>query len=132
MKNKIFIESLRCVLCGTSSLQEENDFLFCNNIDCTRSKNPYRYLLSKPLLVDFNESVLVEDNFHNKEGVSDVKRTPIGMLTDFRNLFRKKNHIAKYSLGMKFFLLQLVFVYYCNLSSKQFKKKICIFLITKR
>jgi SAM-dependent methyltransferase len=100
MKNKIFIESLRCVLCGTSSLQEENDFLFCNNIDCTKSKNPYRYLLSKPLLVDFNESVLVEDNFHNKEGVSDVKRTPIGMLTDFRNLFRKKNHIANLNINL--------------------------------
>lgn len=100
MKNKVLIESLRCVLCETSSLQKENDFLFCNNIDCIRSKNPYCYFASKPLLVDFNESVLVEDNFRNKAGESDVKRTPIGMLTYFRNLFRKKNHIAKLNINL--------------------------------
>jgi SAM-dependent methyltransferase len=100
MKNKILTESYRCVLCGTSTLIKEDDFLFCRNIDCIKSKKPYQYLKSKPLLVDFNESVLAEDNFHNNEGISDVKRTPIGILTVFKNLFRKKNHIANLNINL--------------------------------
>ena len=100
MKNKILTESLRCVLCGSISLVKEEDFLYCKNIECVKSLSPYQYLCSKPLLVDFNESVLIEDDFHDNEGISDVQRTPIGLLTDFRNLFRKKNHIANQNINL--------------------------------
>lgn len=97
---KDIIESLRCVYCGTSPLLKKGDFLFCRNSECIKCKIPYNYFKSKPLLVDYSESILVEDSFIANEGMSEVKRTKSGHLTDFRNFFRRKNHIASDNVNL--------------------------------
>jgi SAM-dependent methyltransferase len=94
MKNFEINDMLICVNCGSSLIFLEGDYIRCGNTNCNKSQNPYQYLESKPILVDFFNSVLVEGAFHEKNGESKVKRTTSFFITKLKTSIRRKNQIA--------------------------------------
>lgn len=94
MGNKITTEDLRCVICGNKLVEINNEKLFCTTNECYRHANPYNYFQNKPVIIDFNKSLISENSFSLMQGNSSVKRTRIGLMTNIRNFFRKKNPIV--------------------------------------
>jgi SAM-dependent methyltransferase len=91
MHNKISIESFKCVVCGNEIVEKNDKKLYCINSNCFKYVKPYNLVQNKPVLINFELSLLNEDLLVSLEGESSVKRTKIGFMTKTRNLFRKKN-----------------------------------------
>lgn len=68
------MNSLICPFCKTSGLNLVKGALLCKNSNCIKSQNPFHIVNSKPVLINFDESVIPEESFINKSGKSIVKR----------------------------------------------------------
>lgn len=68
LKNIEFI----CPICKTGKINIEVDIAHCINIKC---KSQFYVLNGKPVLIDFNKSVIRKENFTENSGKSEVPRT---------------------------------------------------------
>jgi SAM-dependent methyltransferase len=68
LKNIEFI----CPICKRGSVNIERDLAHCIDIKC---KSQFSVLDGKPVLIDFNKSVIRKENFIEKSGKSEVRRT---------------------------------------------------------
>jgi SAM-dependent methyltransferase len=73
MNNKIY-NIFICPVCKTSGLNVTKEAFLCENSNCIKSQNPFHTVNSKPVLINFEESVIDEDSFINNVGKSIVKR----------------------------------------------------------
>ena len=67
LKNIEFI----CPICKGGSVNIERNIANCINVKC---KSQFSVLDGKPVLIDFNKSVIRKENFIEKSGKSEVPR----------------------------------------------------------
>ena len=91
MNNKKLFEILLCPVCKTSGLNVAKEAFLCKNSDCIKSQNPFHIVNSKPVLINFEESVIYEDSFINNTGKSIVKRRNSYITKLFRFIFKGQN-----------------------------------------
>jgi SAM-dependent methyltransferase len=91
MNNKKLFEILLCPVCKTSGLNVAKEAFLCKNSDCIKSQNPFHIVNSKPVLINFEESVIDEDSFINNTGKSIVKRRNSYITKLFRFIFKGQN-----------------------------------------
>jgi SAM-dependent methyltransferase/uncharacterized protein YbaR (Trm112 family) len=90
MNNKIF-NIFICPVCKTSGLNVTKEAFLCENRNCIKSQIPFHTVNSKPVLINFEESVIDEDSFINNEGKSIVKRRNSYISKFLRFIFKGQN-----------------------------------------
>ena len=61
-----------CPICKTGSVNIERDSANCKNINC---QSHFSHINGKPVLIDFNKSVISKESFIENSGKSEVPRT---------------------------------------------------------
>ena len=89
MKNEIFC----CVMCKSKLSIEDIGLYKCINENCLTSR--FEVLNSKPVFIDFDNSILDKTTFFDQQGKSTVNRIRMGLLLQIRQFFRKKNRITQ-------------------------------------
>ena len=85
---------IKCAVCESHFLFRKDDYYYCSNNKCTKNINPYLLFNKKPVIINFEKSVIVENKFHLSHGGSTVLRTDKNYLLKIRNSLRKKNLIV--------------------------------------
>ena len=93
--SKIHEEDLLCPVCCFDSLSDRSNSLFCNNVACKKSTEPFYPVNNKPILIDFERSLVTSDGFLNNAGNSIVVRVESGFKKWIRGVFRGKRTITK-------------------------------------
>jgi hypothetical protein len=86
---------LACPKCR-NVLAAGEEGLFCTNAACWYSKDPFPEVNGKPVLVDFDQSVIQYAHLKNTEASSLVKRTVVffGIKKMIKKLLSGSNHVS--------------------------------------
>jgi len=87
-------QNLVCLECNSALLYNGGINCSCSNDICSRRHDPYTCIDGKPVLVDFNNSILKKEIFYLEKGRSKVRRTKEGIIRSTRDKHRKKNNIT--------------------------------------
>jgi len=96
---KIKDDELLCPICRFSGLNRIGDALFCSNIDCVHYDKPFFSINNKPVLIDFERSLVTSNGLLQSVGSSVVVRTESGFKKWVRGIFRGKSEITKANLN---------------------------------
>ena len=94
-RNQFPLDIIICPFCKKSDLHLLDKNIFCANKDCVKHKNRFESMNNKPVLIDFEESLVEIEAFRDTKGRSIVKRR-FGKLSNFIKLIaRGKSKIEK-------------------------------------
>ena len=71
-----------------------NNLLFCSNQNCYYNKINFNYIYNKPVLINFDNSIVSSENLFKIVGTSSIKRKN-GYLAKLRNLIQGTNEITR-------------------------------------
>jgi SAM-dependent methyltransferase len=106
MNNNIDISNLVCLLCGSPLLKLKDNDIFCSQKSCRKYEVPYFSVNDKPVLIDFDKSILKKESFVSLQGKSPVNRSRSFFFKKIKNLFTKKNIIVNNNVN--FIVSQLI------------------------
>ena len=88
-----------CPICESCGLTGNDDGLFCRNRQCKQHATPFSFVNNKPILIDFDRSLVTANSFLNSAGSSVVIRTESGLKKWIRGIFRGKSGITRNNVG---------------------------------
>lgn len=92
---KMTSDDLICPVCKTVGLIIKANELLCSNEICFHFSQPYFSVNNKPILIDFENSLVSKSNFSSNVGASVVVRTESGIKKGLRNVLSGQNPVTK-------------------------------------
>lgn len=100
MNTKLNTNYLQCVYCGMSTLFVKNELYYCSNDKCNKFESPYYSIKSKPVLINYDLSLVKNEWITSLDANSIVNRTEGKLKIKIRNLFRLENNITKNNISV--------------------------------
>lgn len=94
-QRKLACEILLCPLCKTEILIEKGGNFFCRNTGCERSEKGFLIVNGKPVLIDFDRSVVSASAFTGNIGKSIVHRREANLGKYARKIFQGKSRVTR-------------------------------------
>lgn len=92
---KIDMHALLCPICKDKGLAYIRENLFCENTRCIRNKEAFSLVNQKPILIDFENSLINRNAFSKNEAKSLVKRSNSRFKKWMRKVIRGENNITQ-------------------------------------
>jgi len=89
------IEIFRCPICKEKLFVNEIGQLYCSNTQCTKNNESFLLLNNKPVLIDFDKSIIGESNFTANVGKSLVPRREKWFGKALRYIFQGESSITR-------------------------------------
>tara|TARA_B100000963_G_scaffold320730_1_gene303480 strand:- start:2793 stop:3719 length:927 start_codon:yes stop_codon:yes gene_type:complete len=84
-----------CPICKTGSIKIERDFANCKNKNC---KSRFSLINGKPVLIDFNKSVIRKERFKENSGKSEVPREDYKFIIKIKRILFGNGRVTKKNL----------------------------------
>jgi SAM-dependent methyltransferase len=85
------LDILICPVCNTYGLHKIGEDIYCENNNCSKSKDAFYMVNSKPVLINFKKSLVDEEGFRANAGKSIIKRRGSGIIQNLKLLFHGKS-----------------------------------------
>ncbi len=85
-----------CPICKKGEIVNNQGEFICKNKEC---KNSYLTILGKPVLVNFNNSVIQKEEILNKQGQSIIQRNEIKLITILKKIIFGNGYITKKNIS---------------------------------
>ena len=84
-----------CPICKSGSIKIERDFANCKNKNC---KSRFSLINGKPVLIDFNKSVIRKERFKENSGKSEVPREDYKFIIKIKRILFGNGRVTKKNL----------------------------------
>lgn len=91
----IEMDILRCPTCSAKIINRGSTQLICSNDSCSNSNEAFLLLDNKPVLIDFDKSIVEKNNFTSSIGKSLIKRREKRFWMGVRSFFQGESAVTK-------------------------------------